>query len=934
MKKITLYIIFAILAFALMSCSIESVTANSSSSDENDILSNEPGIINVNLMIPDYYGLSSDSRAIAPNTASIKMQYKQNGSWIDVNNTVDVESATKTKADGLPTGMDLPYSKMTTQFSLPKGTYSAGEIQLLLCDSTGKTITSGTNTAAVTVAAGRSSSATFYTKPSSTISKTQTTSLTKNQMVFVSVTMQAGSTYTITLNTQNNPPVIVLFDNIGKFIKYYEPNNDNVSFTMTPTKTGLYYLGIWAKDNANSGFTVDVTCSAAILAEDFESGSFTTNGWTLGSTHPEIAVQGTNAAKLNADYCKSSTMTKTVNVTGECELSFMYYQQNTSGILHYIIDGTGVKAESSYRKWSTVVVPLTSGSHTIAFQSSNMYTNSWIGSSSEKDTIYIDNIFIKPAAEQIGTMERVTFDEEPNPNYWNLGTATITNADNSYSRWTTCVDGAFPNSHGNVLETTYNNAVKIRRIKRTSQGVLTFWHKSFGTSGTVTVNDNGTAYTFQASELWKKAAVPLSAGEHTITIKAGGRIDDVEIKDGSAYDITPRGLQQTYIGGHTIQYALSPTAENVTWSVSGSGTIVNGKFTPTSAGEFTVTAKIGSTIVAESTVKVHENNHGAFTIGDTTFTGVDNSILSSSVTQVGITKFNLMPNTTTFSCDGFFPLVGTVTPSGSQNITFVKITKDGYSTSYYLQNTFDQRIWLRFGPGDYKVKICDGACEFRTDIDGNQGAIKTSSNLYVQRTLTVTNTNTMPADEAMWLMPSYYINNDDYRIQNVAADIRAGLSPSENTPADKLRALHDWETDYLYYDLSSISSYESGTHRRHQEAIWVLNNTTAVCEGYATLYASLCRAIGIKAKYSSSDKLNHAYTFIWFNGDYRMTDVTWDDPVSSSDSATTQNRNVGKYCYDYFLRSNNDGRDDTQHDSGRGEPVAPLSPDGFDRGWY
>ena len=924
MKNIMKYIILTILAVTMLSCSIESVSTHSA--NEN-VTINGNGTIDVMLMIPDYYGLSSDSRAIAPNTATVKMQYKQNGSWVDVNDTVDIGNAVKTKADGLPTGMNLPYSQMTTQFTLPMGTYAAGTIQLLLCDNSGNTITSGTNTDTVIVAAGRSSSATFYTKPSSTISKTQTTTLAKNQMVFASVTMQAGSTYTVTLNTAGNPPVVVLFDNIGKFIKYYEPNNDHVTFTLTPTKTGSYYLGIWAKDNANSGFTVDVTCTAAILAEDFENGSFTTNGWTLSGTQPEIDNQGTKAAKLNADYCKSSSMTKTVNVTGECELSFMYYQKEYSGLLHYIIDGTGVKTESSSQKWTTVVVPLTSGSHTISFQSSNMYSSAWgTGYSSYKDTIYIDNIFIKPAAEQISAIERVTFDEEPNPNYWNLGSATIINTDNSFSRWTTCVSGAFPNSHGNVLKTTFNNAVTIRRIKRTTDGVLQFWYRD----SSVTVTTNGTPTTFPSSNRWKKALVPLSVGEHTITIKTGGRIDDVEIKDGSVYEITPRGVQQTYIGGHTIQYALTPTDENVTWSVSGGNISSTGEFTPTTAGDFTVTAKIGGTAVATSTVKVHPNNHGAFTIGDTTFTGTEESSLTSG--SAGIASFTKMP-VSSAQCDGFFPLVGTSTPSGGWNITLVKISKDGYSTTYYLQGSFDQRIWLRFGPGDYTVTICDGAFSFKTDIDGNQGAM-TGGSYSPRKTLTVTNTSTMSDDDAKWLMPSHYINNDDYRIQNVVADVLGGLAPSENTPADKLRALHDWETDYLYYDLSSFSSYESGSHRRHQEAIWVLNNTTAVCEGYATLYASLCRVIGIKAKYSRSDTLCHAYTFIMFDGTYRMTDVTWDDPISNSDSATTKNRNVGKYCYDYFLRIDNDGRDDTEHDSGRGEPVAPLSPDEFERGWY
>ncbi|MBR6200733.1 MAG: transglutaminase domain-containing protein [Spirochaetales bacterium] len=928
-KNIMKYIILTILAFAVTSCATDFTATHSAAENVAG-----DGSVNVTLMIPDYYGLVSDSRAIAPNTAAIKMQYRSGSSWVDVNNTVDIDSAVTTKASGLPTGVNLPYSKMSTSFTLPKGTYPTGSIKLLLCDSTGTTITSGTNSDTVVVAAGKSATATFYTVPVDAATwggVVPTVTLAQGQMKFMYKTLQAGTTYSLTLKgSTGTPPVVVMFDANGQFVKYYAPNSDNASFTMTPSKTGLYYLGIWAKDAEVTNLPVKISGTASLFSEDFESSSFTTNNWTLGgNTQPVIGSNETYGknAQLNANYCKTSTLTKTVAVSGEAELSFMYYQQNYSGMLNYVIDGVSTRGTSSPKKWTSVVVPLTTGSHTISFQSSNMYSNAMSSSYvNEKDTIYIDNIFIKPAAETISEMALVTFDEVPNPNYWNLGSAQIKDFNDS-SVIGACHADAFKTNRGKVLNSTYDNAITIRRIKRTSPGILTFWYKN--TMPTVTVS--GTPYQLKSSSAWKKAIVPIPVGEHTISIKASGYIDDVCIGDGLPYEITPRGEQQTYIGGHTIQYALSTETQNVTWSVSGGGTISStGLFTPTTAGTFTVTAKIGGADAATATVKVHPNNHGAFTIGETTFTGAEESSLTSG--SVGIATFSVMPKNNT-ECDGFFPLVGTSTPSGGYNVTLVKVTKNGgYSTSYYLQGSFDQRIWLRFGEGDYTVWICDAAVNFRTDIDGNQGSMVNWS-YSVNKTLTVTNTAAMSADDAMVLMPSHYINNDDYRIQNVVADVLATL-PENSLPQNKLQALHDWETDFLYYDFSSVSSYQSGTYRRHQEAVWVLKNTTAVCEGYATLFASLARAIGVKARYDRSDALCHAYNAIWFADAYLLTDVCWDDPVYGSATPDNKDRRVGKYCYDYFLRTNNDGRDDTMTDFGRGEPVAPLSPDGIERGWF
>ena len=56
MKNIMKYIILIIAACALFSCSIETATISSGSAANNEdvIVYNEPGSVNVTLMIPDY----------------------------------------------------------------------------------------------------------------------------------------------------------------------------------------------------------------------------------------------------------------------------------------------------------------------------------------------------------------------------------------------------------------------------------------------------------------------------------------------------------------------------------------------------------------------------------------------------------------------------------------------------------------------------------------------------------------------------------------------------------------------------------------------------------------------------------------------------------------------------------------------------------------
>ncbi len=108
---------------------------------------------------------------------------------------------------------------------------------------------------------------------------------------------------------------------------------------------------------------------------------------------------------------------------------------------------------------------------------------------------------------------------------------------------------------------------------------------------------------------------------------------------------------------------------------------------------------------------------------------------------------------------------------------------------------------------------------------------------------------------------------------------------------DKALALHDWIAGYLYYDNDSLYSDTAIPYN----ATSVVNSRRAVCLGYATLYATLCRATGIPCNVVSGYALgvasgktewdganietkeqNHAWNEVYLDGRWVIVDVTWD----------------------------------------------------------
>ncbi|MCL2174591.1 MAG: hypothetical protein FWB73_00970 [Treponema sp.] len=325
------------------------------------------------------------------------------------------------------------------------------------------------------------------------------------------------------------------------------------------------------------------------------------------------------------------------------------------------------------------------------------------------------------------------------------------------------------------------------------------------------------------------------------------------------------------------------------------------------------------------------------------------------------------PAERTFSTDAFFIMEGTVTSTKEEvkNHALIRVIKNSDTslvTNYIVKDTFKQRIWLRFGPGEYTVTVCDLASATINSF----GLVRSYSywnslpfNVTNTRNETTTPVSGDPVTDMRYSYPSYIIQSDDPEITRLVASITAG----KTSDLDKITALHDYLVKYTEYDRSSMST--SGFDRKKQDASYVLgykyipnqtipvsgpksessftyNNNPhspenghywAVCEGYANAYAALLRAAGIRTRYVVSTPMNHAWNHVLLNNTWRFIDATWND--------TNRGPHDDGVRRTYFLTDTLNGYNNshTEGIEGSGRSLAnyvyvPGKQPGVPKGWY
>ena len=406
----------------------------------------------------------------------------------------------------------------------------------------------------------------------------------------------------------------------------------------------------------------------------------------------------------------------------------------------------------------------------------------------------------------------------------------------------------------------------------------------------------------------------VSGKEFTITDETEGSYYGVWAKKAAVdnyevavctYEITPKGVQNV-ISGNTIAYNLKMSFMD--------GTVENAvkEFTTENTGKQTFTVEHGAINKAvEVNVLSADYLTEPITYMGNTYNGIYSSTMYGSTANVNIdltvpgldtsnikatAKLEVVyPDKNEFSADAFFPLRLKVNNPDTYQFMMITISNGTNTESYTYRGTgengeINTRIWLRWGAGEYTVKLYDYDASYLSwsyeDYDnkknksedgkviyqGDNTAVANYFEKYPAVTFTVTNTRD---EDGTWLYPSSVVQADDINIMNKAADITYGFE----TAYDKAKAIHDWIVLNHFYDMDSTG----GGTRKRQDAVAVMEYGMAVCEGYANLAAALIRNCGIEVKYISSGYIDHGWNHVNVGTanepDWRLLDCTWDDPI-------------------------------------------------------
>ena len=159
--------------------------------------------------------------------------------------------------------------------------------------------------------------------------------------------------------------------------------------------------------------------------------------------------------------------------------------------------------------------------------------------------------------------------------------------------------------------------------------------------------------------------------------------------------------------------------------------------------------------------------------------------------------------------------------------------------------------------------------------------------------------------------PEYYI--DQYfpwvQVDDEIKGWALEITKDAKTDYERIKAVHDWVADNIYYDYYYLNNHSAGTQLNTKD---VYNYGYSVCQGYSSLCAGLLRSIGIPCKVAegwgntnsadwssiSVNSTNHAWNEAWCAEENRwiVFDATWD-------SGNTYNKDGDNFVKTYTKRT-------------------------------
>lgn len=156
------------------------------------------------------------------------------------------------------------------------------------------------------------------------------------------------------------------------------------------------------------------------------------------------------------------------------------------------------------------------------------------------------------------------------------------------------------------------------------------------------------------------------------------------------------------------------------------------------------------------------------------------------------------------------------------------------------------------------------------------------------------------------------IQSNSASIKSIANQLTEGMTDNYK----KALALHDWVCSYMYYDVDALNADETPAYYAND----VVKSGRAVCLGFATLYASLCRAVDIPCNVVSgyalgidedtewtdanvnSDEQNHAWNEVYVDGRWVIVDTTWDCTNKIEKGEAKQGSGISHLYFDANLQ--------------------------------